>query len=313
MTECWHRRGLAAALILVALGACGDTGGASDADAAGPTTDGYPAPRDDLVPRVGMDNAVDIATWNVENFPQLSTTPRFLADLITSVELDLVAVEEIANVDAFNELVARLPNHSGLLSTHTYSSGEYQKVGFIYRHDYISVDSPTLLFQGDTYAFPRPPLQVNVGINTPSGPVQFVAIVVHLKAGVGTDDRDRRVAAITALEGYVRDLVAAGQTDVLLLGDFNEQLNTTAGMPVFEPFSSDPTDYRMRTQQLAAVGGVSFLPSAVMLDHVISTAGLDVDFSDNKAQISRLDRQFNAYQTAISDHLPVIVSMPILE
>ncbi len=311
MTE---RSSLAAVLatLCVLAFACGDDGGPAPASDAG-GVDGWPAPRDDLVPRVGTDDAVDIATWNIENFPQLTTSPRITADLVTSIELDLIAVQEIADVDAFTELTDRLPNHSGLLSSHKYNPSEYQKVGFVYRDDYITLTEPTLLFEGDTYEFPRPPLQVRVGINTGTTTVEFIAIVLHLKAGTGSDDRARRTAAMVTLHQHIDDLVAAGDTDVLLLGDYNEVLTTSSGRAVFDPFSDDADNYRVRTQQLAAVGGVSFLPTDRMLDHVISTAGLDAEFNGDLAKVSRLDQQFNAYETAVSDHLPVIVSMPVLQ
>jgi len=314
MVKRHHTTAALAIALLLWIPACSDdAGGGNVVDASTPTSDAWPAPRDDLVPRVGTDDAVDIATWNIENFPQLSTSPRFVADLITSVELDLIGVEEIASVDAFNELVARLPNHSGVLSTHEYRPGEYQKLGFIYRDDYITLSDPVLLFEGDTYEFPRPPLQVTVGINTGATTVEFTAIVLHLKAGRDFSDRQRRTAALITLQAHVSDLVAAGTTDVLLLGDFNEELTTTGGMNVFAPFLDAPSSYNMRTQQLEAVGGVSFPPTGAMIDHVIATVGLDDEFNGTFAQISRLDQQFNGYGTAVSDHLPVIVSMPILQ
>lgn len=303
-----------AALIvaLVALAGCADDGAGAVADAETPT-DGWPEPSDDLVTRVGTDDAVDIATWNIQNFPKLTTSPRFVADLITSIELDLIAVEEIADVNAFDELVARLPKHAGLLSSHEYSPGEYQKVGFIYRDDYITLSDPVLLFEGETYEFPRPPLQVTVGINAGATQVEFTAIVVHLKAGIGTDDRDRRTAAMISLEAHVRELVNAGQTEVLLLGDFNEVMTDPSSLAVYAPFGDDQTAYRLRTFQLAAVGGVSWLPGGRMLDHVISTAAMDDEFGEDFARVSRLDQEFNAYDTAVSDHLPVIVSLPVLQ
>src|SRR5687768_5253699 len=45
-----------------------DDGGAPDA-AALPDAPGYPAPRDDLVPAIGADDTLEIAAWNLENFP----------------------------------------------------------------------------------------------------------------------------------------------------------------------------------------------------------------------------------------------------
>ena len=94
----------------------------------------YPTPLTDVVNRVGGPNTIDVATWNLENFPMTSQTPEQVANIIASLDLDLLGVQEISDVDAFEELLARLPYHDGFLSSHTYVDGAYQKVGFIWRH-----------------------------------------------------------------------------------------------------------------------------------------------------------------------------------
>jgi hypothetical protein len=76
---------------------------------------------------------LDIACWNIENFPDAPETPSLVADLITSLDLDLIVVEEIANTAAFDELIARLPEHEAVLSSHRYTPTSYQKIGVIYR------------------------------------------------------------------------------------------------------------------------------------------------------------------------------------
>ena len=74
-----------------------------------------------------------MATWNIENFPAGPGTPSYVADLIASLDLDIIVVEEIADELAWRELIDRLREHDGVLSSHRYSSTEYQKVGVIYR------------------------------------------------------------------------------------------------------------------------------------------------------------------------------------
>lgn len=295
-------------LVAVACGGPADSADGPDAAPGQPDASGYEPPRTDLVPRIGSDAAVDIATWNIENFPRLPSTPRLVADLISSLDLDLIALQEVADIAAFEELVARLPNHDGVLSSHTYGNGEYQKVAFVYRHDLIEVGPAVLLFDNDGYEFPRPPLQVIMTV----GDVEFVAITLHLKAGGDFEDRERRAAAIQMLEAHVRGSVeGTGDDEILLLGDFNERIDTTGGAERFAPFLSDPNAYEFHTDELPA-GAASFVPSGRVIDHVISTAGLADELSGGTDQIPPLQTWFNAYSSAISDHLPVVVSMPIL-
>jgi len=298
----------------------GGTGGGSTADGGnppGPDADHggeYPPPRSDLVPSIGSSGAVDIAAWNIENFPQTAETPSIVADLITSLGLDLIAVEEIASVDAFDELVARLPDHEAILSSHTYGEGSYQKVGFLYNADLMTLDDGALLFEDQGYDFPRPPLQVHITVDDGTHPaVEFIAIVVHLKAGIGDDDRARRIAAIETLEAHLRDLVGAGKDQVLVMGDFNERLDTDDGRAVFAPFLDAPSDYTVRTLGPAEDGEVTYLPfGGRFIDHIITTAGLADEMTASDPVVPPLDQELVTYGD-VSDHLPVATAMPVLE
>jgi endonuclease/exonuclease/phosphatase family metal-dependent hydrolase len=307
--------------IALCLAACkeGGTDGDPSADGAPPGPDAdqggnYPPPRSDLVPSIGSAGAVDIAAWNIENFPRSADTPRLVADLVTSLGLDLVAVEEIASIEAFDEVVARLPDHQGILSSHTYGEGNYPKVGFIYNADLMHVDGGALLFDDQGYDFPRPPLQVRVTVDDGSHPpVEFIAIVFHLKAGIGDDDRARRAAAIEALEGHMRDLVGAGDDQVILLGDFNEALDSEEGRAVFAPFLDAPSDYAVRTLGPSEDGEVTYLPfGGRFIDHIVTTAGLSGEMSASDPVVPPLDQQLPGYSD-VSDHLPVAAAMPVLE
>jgi endonuclease/exonuclease/phosphatase family metal-dependent hydrolase len=309
------RRLTVVVLLAGCLAACGSSdpvAGDPDARIAVPT-DGYPAPRGDLVGRVGTPGAIDIAAWNVENFPKSSGTTALLADLITSLDLDLVAMQEVESIESWNELVARLPDHDGILSSHTYGNGSYQKVGFIYRRDLLSLTTPALLFDANGYEFPRPPLRVHVTVTGASPQVELTVITLHLKAGTGFEDRSRRTDAVQMLEAYVRQAVDNAGEQVLMLGDFNEVLTTSAGMSVMAPFLDATSRYKIRTLNLANSGQTSFIPSGAILDHVITTSNLDDEMGTGSTVIPRVDYELTSYESVISDHLPVVSAMPVLQ
>jgi endonuclease/exonuclease/phosphatase family metal-dependent hydrolase len=278
------------------------------ADAA---TDGWPSPHDDIVPPVGNPDSFEVATWNIENFPKAMRTPAFLADLIASLELDLVAVEEIADANAFAEVMARLPDHDGLLSTHTYPDGSYQKLGFIYREGMVAIDGVSLLFTDDGFAFPRPPLEAHVAVTDSGsgGSLDFTIVAVHLKAGRDDSDYQRRTAAVQRLDTWLRGISAAGG-DVVVLGDFNEVLTNDPGLAVLTPLL-DASQYRFRTEALATADAVSFLPTGVMLDHIVTTTTLDDTLSGATTVIPALDTEVPRYEPDLSDHLPVVLSVPL--
>jgi endonuclease/exonuclease/phosphatase family metal-dependent hydrolase len=267
--------------------------------------DGFPEARNDFVSAVGTPGNLDIATWNVENFPKNQGTARILADLIRSMDLDLVALQEIQSIAAFDEVVARLPDHDGLLSGHTYGNGTYQKIGFIYRSDLITVDSGALLFQNNGYEFPRPPFQTTITVSGSPG-FDFIAATVHLKAGFGAEDIQRREQAIELLEGHMSTTIAGigGDPEYLLFGDFNETLD--AGRSLFAPLL-DPA-YTVHTD---AVDEYSYIPSQALLDHMVSSQALTTAFAGAEAFVARPDLEMEEYLAVVSDHLPVVIALPL--
>lgn len=281
-----------------------DDGGPADADPAFP----YPPPAADLVPAIGGAATLEIATWNLENFPAEDLTPSLAADLITSLDLDVVVVEEIANVAAWNELITRLREHDGVLSTDQYTATSYQKIGVIYRAAEVTVAPFELLFDADDYAFPRPALSVVVTV----GGVELELIGVHLKAGVGTEDADRRRLAIAALEARLRAQVdGGGEPEVVLLGDYNQVVTGAEGMDVLSPLLAAPERYTIRSQQLASAGGVTYLGfGGKFIDHITTTAALDAAWGDATLVVPRLDQMLTNYRNLVSDHLPVVLVAP---
>lgn len=299
-----------AAVILATLGACDliDRGAAPDAAVVDAVpSDAYPPPLSDVVPPLGSATTLDIACWNIENFPDDVTTPSLVADVITSLDLDVIVVEEIASVAAWQELLDRLPAHDGVLSTHVYTSTSYQKLGLIYRTDTVQVGTPELMFPTDSYAFPRPLFRVPITV----GRLTFDAIGVHFKAGGAVDDAERRAAAARALDQHLRaSFDDSAEDQVIILGDYNENLAIASGADNLAPILA-PDLYRLRTQAEIDAGGVSFVPSGRIIDHIVTTAGFDAEVGSAAAVIPRLDRAIPRYVDLISDHLPVVLSIPM--
>ncbi len=278
-------------------------------DAGAPDAAFPPAKTDRTSPR-GYPDTLEATTWNIENFPQAPETPELVADLIASMDLDLVAVEEIADTDAFDELMVRLDQYDAVLSSDTYSDGTYQKIAFIYRRDRLTVEQSGLLYPGNGYAFPRPPLEVHFAYQEGDAAYSFIAVGLHLKAGFAVDDVERRTEAFTTLDNYVQNKLDQGETRVVLLGDFNTVLSHPTGQATFGPLYDNPDRYTLLTLPLAEQGAASFLPSGQILDHVVVTTAWADTIGGEYATIPNLDDELVTYRGAISDHLPVVGVLP---
>jgi endonuclease/exonuclease/phosphatase family metal-dependent hydrolase len=294
------------------VGACRDTG--DSANDGGIDGDGfpYPPPKTDAFQRLGSPDTLEIAAWNIENYPAFSMTPSRVADLIASLDLDIIVVEEIASETAWRELMDRLRDHDGILSEHRYTPTDYQKIGIIYKTAMVTPGVVSLMFTSDTYAFPRPPHSVHLTIDDGVHRAMTIRTIgVHLKAGVTAEDGDRRRLAMSALDQQLRAEIAGGQEDeIVIAGDYNEVLNTTIGQMNFAPLLSMPAVYTIQTQVASDRGDISFVPSSVLLDHITTTAALADDLAGAQLVIPRL-HTLPGYVSEVSDHLPVVLIAPL--
>jgi hypothetical protein len=298
-------------VLLLALAGCrGDRALAPDAtpDAKGT----YPPPRTDAFMRLGGPDTLEIAAWNIENYPARGTTPARVADLITSLDLDVVVACEIASDTAWAELIARLPEHDSILSEHRYTPTDYQKIGIIYRTSMITPSDVTLMFPSATYEFPRPPLSALITVDDGvHRAFSFRVIGVHLKAGVAQEDGDRRRLAFERIDADIRANIAGGTEDeYVLAGDYNEVLNTTIGQTNMAPLLAAPDLYTVHTQAASDRGEITFVPSNRMLDHITTTAALADDLLGWQLVIPRL-QTLPMYTSEVSVHLPVVLIAPL--
>jgi endonuclease/exonuclease/phosphatase family metal-dependent hydrolase len=284
---------------------------------AGEGPDGYPLPRTDVVPSFGTADTLDVATWNIRNLgttelEQELTDVALVADVLASLDLDLIAVEEVASEAAWNELVARLPEHEGVLSDHTYSNGEYQKIGFLYRAPAIDIEDVSLLNLRDASGTPfaRPPLQVRfTHRDGRHAAITLDLIGVHLEAGRADSDIDKRTRSVPLLASHIQRQIAAGiEDEIVLLGDFNEVLDSSAGAAILAPLIDAGNTFR--TAALAERGEYSHA-SQRLIDHVVTSPGLAAELGSREAVIRRVDRDVPGFDATVSDHLPVMLAIPL--
>ncbi len=318
------------ALLLLALGGCGDddgdcvacgtedagtdggmdaavsfdSGAQSDQDAAVPTpdaaTDGGPAQDGDVVPE--PDGSYTIATWNIQNFPAATATPMWVRQVVERHRWDVIAIQEIENDAAFEALVAALPDYEGVLS---FDNRAFMRNAILYRRDRVRLGEVDRIFASDGYAFPRDPLTAEIAFLDGDAVVfDFRLVVLHLKARIEEESRLRRVDAIEKLDGWVRSTTADGaDPDVVLAGDFNDEVDDPAGENVFGPFLDGP--YRVLTQPLAGEE-VSLVRFGALIDHIIISNDAVAEYGDGTTEVVDLRSEVLNYLDNVSDHLPVV-------
>lgn len=274
---------------------------------------------------VGTDTTLDIATWNMEFFPLFlpgdfncghAVDPARItkmADLIRTLDLDIIACEEVSDTTGFRQLVAARPEYGGIVAPETFGCN-YQRAAVLYRKDRVAVRSVKSLFTGrsNSSAFPRPPLEVFMTIIEGGSSYDLHLVTLHLKAG-GEGDAPRRREASVKLKAYLDQVATTDpEANYMVLGDWNDVLEDPLSINSFAALLQAPNDYKFLNQPLAGKREFASHPSTggVVIDHIMVNRAACPDFANGRVTTLRLDLIVPGY-SQISDHRPVMVQAPI--
>lgn len=257
-------------------------------------------------PAIGTADTIEIGTWNIENYPKTSESKNMVSKVLNRLDVDIMAVEEVSNTQAFTELLAEMPKFSGVIAGQN-GGQKSQNVGLIFRTAEFKVVASEDLFRGEGEAFPRPPLMVRLD-PVKEGQNDIVAIVVHLKAFGDEDSVQRREQANVKLEAYASALLAKEPSlQVILLGDFNQPLLTNAEREVFRPWYDRPETYSIKTESLVTKKDYTFFGGQrfSVIAHIITSN----NFTMNEPMVPKLQTAISSFETHASDHLPVVATI----
>lgn len=265
-------------------------------------------------------DTVDVGSWNVEWFGEPERGPQDeraqlanVAEVLGTVDLDLVGLVEVVSEQSFAELLAALPGYQGVLVSDDGVAGgadEYgedeQKVALLVR-DRFTVTAARVVLADQAWVFAgRPPLEVSLAFSERGRPRTLDVVVVHLKAMADADGYQRRTRAAAALRAW---LEAEHAHDwALVIGDFNDDLDASTWQGRTSPFDAlahDPR-YRFTTAALTDAGVSTTVWHGATIDHHLATASLARRFVEGSAEVLRPDAWIADYDESTSDHFPVL-------
>ncbi|HWB73473.1 MAG TPA: endonuclease/exonuclease/phosphatase family protein [Nannocystaceae bacterium] len=257
--------------------------------------------------RHACNDELTVATWNVEHFPKSSATEDGVVSVVDQLALDFVGIEEIEAKAPFDRVLADLPGHHGVLGR-----AADTRVGAIVRDEALAIVDVAHLFGNDGWAFPRPVLVVRAQLpaHPEIGDIQLV--VVHLKAMTDAESESRRKSAIVKLRAWIDARRSAGDTNIILLGDFNDEIDDVGTHDVFAPLKDPAAKMIAITESLADDGEFSFVPFQRLIDHVLVSEELLTAFDGADVRALHLEQTWNGdYLDDISDHRPVVVTFGV--
>ena len=261
----------------------------------------YPCPAENL----------SIVTWNLEWFPKRGrVTLEYVAEVISQLEIDVLAIQELDDRREFDRLLERLPEYSGY-----YQSEWFAGLAYLYRNDVVAINDIHEIYTSAPYwnAFPRSPMVMDMDVDGE----RYLLINNHLKCcGDGLLDRDneydeetRRREAVQLLQDHIESELS--EERVLLLGDLNDDIVEAEPHNVFQSLLDVPSQYRFADQAIAEGSytewSYPYWPSH--LDHIMVTAPLFDALGISTVSTIKLDQYIEGgwyeYDNNISDHRPV--------
>jgi hypothetical protein len=296
-------------------------------------------------------STLSVIDWNLNWFgtpdPTLGPTDKALQKknvgvVLPSLHADLYALEEVCDEASLDSIVATMPGYAvvvgqyGSFSNPTIPGGpdpinQIQKLAFVYNTAKISVvrtDSlltlgtsnpldPSTLYYND-WASGRFPymLTANVTLSDNHGgtKVQTMRFIdVHGKANTSPvlTAYARRQDGAHALDSLLK--AQYPNDNVMILGDFNDDLNTTITAGVNPPVTSwnsftidDSALYAFPTKPLSIAGQHSDVNFKSVIDNVVLTDSMNRFYLANSATVrSDVATLVTNYGTTTTDHYPV--------
>ncbi|MFT3707063.1 MAG: hypothetical protein QM817_05275 [Archangium sp.] len=256
----------------------------------------------------------DVAQWNVMWLGNTEFGPtdesdqnRRVGELIKSGNIDLWALTEVSSQAAFDELVTRVPGYAGLAATDPRVAGgtasysvQEQRPALLYKTRAVTVRDARLILTDEASTFAgRPPLEAELTVTINRKTLELTVIVVHLKAGPGTDDRARRQRASELVEAHVKTL----RGEVLVIGAWNDATTRSIAGGA-SPFTNwDDSGLTWLTRPLEEQGLRSSIFGS-FIDQAIATPVLAAKRDSSTVTDPRAT--LPDYARTTSDHFPVL-------
>ena len=266
------------------------------------------------VPSIGKDNALDIMTWNMERFPlKGSSTMKAVAEIIQDLDVDIIGVQEVIKIGDFAEMMSWIPEYDFVLSRQS----SFLEQAIIYKKNMFTVLGQDEPFAFDDYYFAgRPPLVVDFLYSCGNIKQEICVINMHLKCC--GDGLYRRQQSMKQLHGFLMEKVSSGKNKIIAVGDWNDELQDTGIYQSFSPFINDREHFLFVTEKIVNDSTQQSYPSwPSFLDHIMISNGF-IDLFEEQGTIRSVNIDewiggWSEYKNLISDHRPILLSLPIKE
>jgi len=263
----------------------------------------------------GTDTTFEVMTWNIEWFPKNGEiTIDYVTQIIEALDIDLLAIQEVDDINAFDQMIDSLSSYEGYLE-----SSWFAGLAYIYKTDVIQINDIYEIYTTSPYwsPFPRSPMVMDLNFMNE----RIIVINNHFKCcGDGVldinnpgDEETRRYYASNLLKEYIDNYFPNENT--IVLGDLNDDLSDNPENNVFQLILIDNENYLFADIEIANGNNSewSYPTWPSHLDHILITNELFDEYDNDSSVIQtiKIDEYITGgwweYEENISDHRPVAI------
>ena len=267
----------------------------------------------------GTDSTFEVLTWNIEWFPKNDQiTIDYVTQIIEALDVDILAIQEVDEISAFEQLIDSLGSYEGYLE-----SSWFAGLAYIYKPDVVQINNIYEIYTTSPYwsPFPRSPMVMDLNFMNE----RIIVINNHFKCcGDGFlnlndsgDEETRRYYASNLLKEYIDNNFT--NENVIVLGDLNDILSDNLENNVFQPIINDTANYLFADYEIAFSNNSdwSYPTWPSHIDHILITNELFDEFEDTNSVIQtiKIDEYLTngwwEYENNVSDHRPVALKLLI--
>ncbi len=285
---------------------------------------------------------LEVVNWNIEWFGSPSFGPvndslqeQNVKTIMLNIGADIFALTEVIDTARLGRIVRSMPGYSFVVSnfgSHANSTvagdgplSDAQKLAFVYNTNlFNNVSTMPLLSQGlntaadaastnyNNWSSGRYPYMMNADVTLNGITRNIKFILIHAKANTSPTITSyaRRKEGADSLYKLLN--TSYSSDNIILLGDFNDDLDQTitAGInpPVtsYSSFVADSVNYHSVTLPLSRANKKSTVGYNDMIDHVLLSNEMRPFYMNNSANVlSDVTILVSAYASTTTDHFPV--------
>lgn len=160
----------------------------------------------------------DVVAWNFKGFTPISDAQRGeLTRVLLDVDAEIVAAVEVNPDNVVHDVAAELTELGTCYDARILAQTASQNIGVIFKCE-VQVTNPRLVPNSDDG---NSALRKAFAVDVRMGEFDFVMILLHLKSGRSSSDRDTRDRQVAHLASFIAVETAGDERDVLVVGDYN--------------------------------------------------------------------------------------------